>query len=151
MFVQGEAGAVVKDTASAIEYAQENGMDLVQIGFSNGMPVCKMVNYDKFMYDLRKKEKRNNKNKQELKEVRLKDNIADNDLNIKAKTISRILKEGDKVKVVLIYKGRAVTFISRGVEKLNELDGLIEQEHSLDVAPRIDGNKVYMMVSPKNK
>lgn len=134
----------------AMGMAQESGLDLVQVGGNQERAVCKVMDYNKFLYEQHKREKKNrSKNKQELKEVRLSDGTAENDLKVKAKNISRILKEGDKVQIVITYKGRMVSFISRGLDKLKDIEKLIEQAHIVDKAPKIEGNRVYMVLSPK--
>ena len=109
------------------------------------------MDYNKFLYEQKKKEKSNNKAKQETKEIRLSDTIAENDIKTKAKNVSRMLHDGDKVRVVIIYKGRQISFIRRGIEKLNNFDTYIEAAHSIDREPRIEGNRVFMVLAPKNK
>ena len=124
-------------------------MDLVQLNVSDGIAICKVLNYSKFLYEQKKREKNNNKDRQELKEVRLGDSTAENDIKIKARTASRILKEGDKVKVTITYKGRLISFINRGIDKLNEFQSYIEGNYTVDKKPTIEGNRCYMIISPK--
>ncbi len=135
----------------ALDMAQENNVDLVQMGTNGNVAVCKLIDYSKFCYEQKKREKtlKKNSNKQELKEIRFNDAIAANDLSIKAKSAGRILSEGDKVKVTITYKGRMVAFIKRGIDKLNEFESLIEVNHTIDKEPKIEGNRVYMILSPK--
>lgn len=134
--------------AKALEIAADNDLNLVQMT-EDETPVCKLMNYQKFLYDKRKAEKNKNKNKSELKEVKFNPSIADYDLAIKAKTASRILEEGDKVKVTITYKGRAVQFIKAGIDKLNKFETFVEHAHIVDRKPVIEGNRVYMIISPK--
>lgn len=133
----------------ALNMANEQGMDLVQLSTNNGIAVCKIINYSKFLYEQKKRGKMNNKDKQELKEVRIGDGTAENDIKVKAKTADRLLKEGDKVKVTITYKGRMIMFIKRGLDKLSEFDGFITYPHTIDVKPKIDGNRAIMILSPK--
>ena len=150
MLVGTDAGKPVEmSIAEALKMADENETDLVQMSEKDGVAVCKLMNYSKFIYEQHKKEKANAKAKQELKEVRISDGIADNDLKTKAKTASRIMDDGDKVKVVITYKGRSVAFIDRGIAKLEEFEKMIEKNHTVDKQPKIEGNRVYMILSPR--
>lgn len=138
------------DINAALSMADTEGLDLVQMSENNGTAVCKLMNYSKFLYDQKKKEKANNKGKQELKEVRMNDGTAENDLRIKAKTVSRLLKEGDKVKVSIIYKGRMIRLADqRGQERLIKFETMVEEPHNIDLKPKLDGNRVCMVLSPK--
>ena len=136
-------------TEDALQKANEQKLDLVQLSMSDGIPVCKIMNYSKYLYDQKKREKHNNKDRQDLKEVRMNDGTAENDLKVKAKTVDRILGEGDKVKISIVYKGRLQTFITRGLDKLTDFETYITHSHTVDVKPKIDGNRVIMVVSPK--
>lgn len=138
-------------TDEAISIARSDEMDLVQVSSKGNIAICKIMDYNKFLYEQKKKEKSNNKVKQETKEIRLSDTIAENDIKTKAKNVSRMLHDGDKVRVVIIYKGRQISFIRRGIEKLNNFDTYIEAAHSIDREPRIEGNRVFMVLAPKNK
>lgn len=145
----GNTGKSIISLQQALSKADEQGLDLVQLSLSDGIPVCKIMNYSKYVYDQKKRDKRNTKDKQELKEVRMNDGIAENDIKIKAKTVDRILDEGDKVKVAIVYKGRLQTFITRGLDKLTKFDTYITHPHTVDMKPKIEGNRVIMVVSPK--
>lgn len=145
----GKEGKQVVKLADALRAAQDDGMDLVQVSTADDMPVCKVMNYSKYLYDQKKRDKHNNKDRQELKEVRMNDGIAENDLKIKAKTVDRILGEGDKVKVSIVYKGRLQTFITRGLDKLTKFETFITHLHTVDMQPKIEGNRVIMVVSPR--
>lgn len=138
-------------TDEAISIARSDEMDLVQVSSKGNIAICKIMDYNKFLYEQKKKERSNNKVKQETKEIRLSDTIAENDIKTKAKNVSRMLHDGDKVRVVIIYKGRQISFIRRGIEKLNNFDTYIEAAHSIDREPRIEGNRVFMVLAPKNK
>ncbi len=147
----GSEGKITTTIEKAIESARKQELDLVQLSEKDGVAVCKLMDYKKYQFDQKKKEKRNNKDKQELKEVRIGDATAENDLKVKVKTADRILSEGDKVKVTITYKGRMQTFITRGIEKLVNFEKFMQQPHNVDLKPKIDGNRVIMVVSPKNK
>lgn len=135
----------------ALELAYELGLDLVQVSKTEGAdseaPVCKLMDYSKYLYE--QKKKKAHVVKQDIKEIRLSDSIAENDLKIKAKNVERILKSGDKVRVTITYKGRLVRYINRGVEKLRIFGENIGVNHVVDKEPQVEGNRVYMVLSPK--
>lgn len=149
MILVDNGETITMSMSEALSRARNEELDLVQVSSKDNVPICKLMDYKKFMYAQRKREKSNAKSKQELKEIRLSDVIADNDLKVKAKNVDRILGEGDKVKIVIPYKGRAMAFISRGIDKLKTFDTMIESAHSIDREPKIEGNRVYMVVSPR--
>ena len=91
------------------------------------IPVCKLINYQKFIYEQQKRSRQSKSAKVEMKEVRFNPVIADHDMEIKAKMASRILREGDKVRVVIPYKGRMTQYIANGIELMNKFDAMIEQ------------------------
>lgn len=131
--------------------AGEQDLDLVAMS-NDKIPACKIMDYAKFMFDQKKRAKENMKanraNRVELKEVKFNPNIAENDLSIKAKTASRLLSEGDNVKVTITYKGRMIQFISKGIDKINEFETLVEFKHSIKEPPKIEGNRVSMIITP---
>ena len=102
-------------TAEAIEKAYDEDMDLVMVAPNGNPPVCKILNYSKFKFEMAKKEKEAKKNQKivEIKEVRLSATIDVHDLEVKAKNANKFLKNGDKVKVSLKFKGREVRFIEK--------------------------------------
>ena len=127
--------------------AEDEGMNLVAMN-NDEIPVCKIMDYSKFLYNQQKKAKQATKNRSELKEIKFNPTIAEYDLGIKAKNASRILGEGDKVKVSITYKGRMMAQIKGGVEKLEYFEQQIEHPHNVDRKPQIEGNRVYMVISP---
>lgn len=131
----------------ALDIAAEQDMNLVTMNDAE-IPVCRIMDYSKFLYNKQKQIKKNLKGRTELKEVRFNPVIADNDLRVKAKTASRILSEGDKVKITITYKGRMNQNIRGGLAKLDEFESLVEYPHNVDSRPKIEGNKVHMMISP---
>lgn len=143
----GVEGYDIVTLDEALDIADNMGMDLVAMN-DNEVPVCKIMDYQKFQYEQRKRAKQSKANKAELKEVKFNPVIADYDMSIKAKTASRILSEGDKVKVTITYKGRMMQFIKTGVEKMESFESMIEYPHNIDRKPMIEGNRVYMIISP---
>ncbi|MBR1453196.1 MAG: translation initiation factor IF-3 [Lachnospiraceae bacterium] len=131
----------------ALNIADERELNLVAFN-ENEVPVCKILDYQKYLYNLEKKARENKKKKQELKEVKFNPFIADHDLEIKAKTADRLMGEGDKVKITITYKGRSMSQIKDGIDILNKFDTLVTIKHKIDKVPAIDGNRVCMILSP---
>lgn len=142
----------ILSTKKAIKIAEEEGLDLICISPNAEIPVCKIGNYSKYLYEQKKREKENKKKQKpvETKEIQIGDYTEINDLRTKAKMIDKFLKNKNKVKLSIRYKGRAVAHIANGPEKLNDLTKLITGEFVIDCQPKTAGNVVYMIISPKN-
>ena len=134
-------------TSEAISMAEEMGMNLVTMN-DDEVPVCKIMDYSKYLYNQKKKQRQNHSSKVEVKEVKFNPVIAEHDMQIKAKTAARILGEGDKVKITIAYKGRMMQMISSGIEMLNNFDSMVDVKHNMERKPTIEGNRVYMVISP---
>ena len=143
----GVEGYSVVSLDTALNLAKQRNLNLVTMN-DQEIPVCKIMDFQKFKYEQNKKQKQSKASKVELKEVKFNPVIADHDLEIKAKTASRILNEGDKVKVTITYRGRIISIINSGIDKLNEFEALVEAKHKVDKPPVIEGNRVYMVISP---
>ena len=142
----------ILSTKNAIKMAEEEGLDLICISPNAEIPVCKIGNYSKYLYEQKKREKENKKKQKpvETKEIQIGDYTEINDLRTKAKMIDKFLKNKNKVKLSIRYKGRAVAHIANGPKKLNDLTKLITGEFVIDCQPKTAGNVVYMIISPKN-
>ena len=145
-------GASIVNTVDALRDAEEQGLDLICINGSGDIPVVMIGDYSKYLYEKQKKEKENKKkaklNSQEIKEIQISDSIAENDLKTKAKNIDRILKEGDKVKLSIRYKGRMARYVSEGVERIEALEQMVTFKHKIDKPAKIEGTTVSMVISP---
>lgn len=148
-------GLIKMKLTDAIKIAEEQGYDVICINTNGDIPVVKIANYGKFQYEKSKKEKENKKkarlNAQQLKEIIISDSIAKHDLEIKAKNADRIINEGDKVKLTIKYRGRTVRLINNGPEMLQNLVEMMHSNYNIDKTPKIEGNKVSMVISPKKK
>jgi translation initiation factor IF-3 len=140
------------DLSEALNMADEQELDLICVSEKDDMIVAKIDDYSKMLYEKQKREKENRKkarlNSQELKEIQISNVIAEHDLLTKAKNASRILGNGDKVKLVITYKGRSIKLIGQGESKLYELTDKIETKFNVERAPKIEGNRVTMILSP---
>lgn len=136
----------------ALEKAYDEDMDLVLVAPNGNPPVCKILDYSKFKFEMAKKEKEARKNQKivDIKEVRLSASIDTHDLETKAKNANKFLKAGDKVKVSLKFKGREVRFVEKGKETILKFVEMLE-EGRLDKEPKLEGRFLNVIVLPKDK
>ena len=136
----------------ALEKAYDEDLDLVLVAPNANPPVCKILDYSKFKFEMAKKEKEARKNQKvvELKEIRLSATIDQHDLETKAKNANKFLKAGDKVKVSLKFKGREVRFVEKGKETILKFVEMLE-EGRLDKEPKLEGRFLNVIVLPKDK
>ena len=148
-------GLTLMSLDDAIALAEQTDEDVILVNDKGDIPVVKIGDYSKLLYEKQKREKENKKrarlNSQETKEIQIGDAIADHDLMVKAKHIDRILTDGDKVQISIKYKGRSVRFINEGPCKLQNLANLITVAYKVERTPRVEGNKVSMIVAPVKK
>ena len=139
-------------TTSALEKAYDEDLDLVLVAPNANPPVCKILDYSKFKFEMAKKEKEARKNQKvvELKEIRLSATIDQHDLETKAKNANKFLKAGDKVKVSLKFKGREVRFVEKGKETILKFVSMLE-EGKIDKEPKLEGRFLNVIVLPKDK
>ena len=137
----------------AQEIAVEKGMDLVKIAPQAKPPVCKIMDYGKFRFEQAKREKEARKNQRvvEIKEIRLTPNIDIGDLNTKVKNACRFLKDGDKVKVSVRFRGREVTHSSLGQDLLHRFAELCSECSTVEKQPKLEGRQMIMVLAPKRK
>ena len=143
----------VYKTGKAVEMAYELGLDLVNISPNANPPVCRVVDYNKFLYEQKKKQKelKANSKKQELKEIRFGPNTDDHDIAFKTKHAKSFLEEGNKVRAYVFFRGRSIMYMDRGRELImNFANGLIEEGIAkLDQPPKREGKKLVIILSPK--
>ena len=134
----------------AQEIAVEKGMDLVKIAPQAKPPVCKIIDYGKYRFEQAKREKEARKNQRvvEIKEIRLTPNIDIGDLNTKVKNACRFLKDGDKVKVSVRFRGREVTHSSLGQDLLHRFAELCSECSTVEKQPKLEGRQMLMFLAP---
>ena len=148
----GEQKGVI-NTYDAYRMAEEAGLDLVEVSPMANPPVCKILDFGKYRYEMEKKQKEAKKNQAvtKLKEVRMQSKIADNDVNTKSKAISEFLGEGNKVKVSIRFKGRTMTHPELGKEVLDTILVKLSDmgcAFNLDKSAFMEGKMMSMMLSP---
>lgn len=137
--------------AKAREIAEELELDLVEISPNAAPPVCRVVEYKKFLYEKKRKEKemKANSKQSEIKEVRFTPGTDDHDFDFKAKHAVKFLQEGNKVKAYVQFKGRAIMFKDRGELLLLKFAERLSEYGSLEGMPKMEGKRMLAMFAPK--
>lgn len=136
----------------ALDLAAQKKLDLVNIAPKAKPPVCKILDYGKYKYELQKKEKEAKKKQKttQVKEIRLSTFIEDHDIMVKAKTGAKFLKDGDKLKVSLRFRGREKDYVARGMEVMEKFAEAVSEVGTIDKKPNFEGRSLTMILTPKN-
>lgn len=139
--------------SEALKMAQDQQLDLVEISPQADPPVCKIIDYNKFLYDKKKKEKEMKAKSKvsEVKEIRFTPNTDDHDFDFKAKHAESFLKEGNKVKAYVQFKGRAIQFQDRGQLLLLKFADRLKEVGVLENMPKLEGRRMLALFAPKGK
>ena len=142
----------IMSAREANEIANKEGLDLVKISPNAVPPVCRIMDYGKYLFDKTKREKEQRKNQKivELKEVQLSMTIEQHDIDIKAKHATRFLNNGDKVKVSIRMSGRQQAYADRGVETENAFAQSLEEIAVIEKPAKVEGRNIIMILAPKN-
>ncbi|OQA07745.1 MAG: Translation initiation factor IF-3 [Firmicutes bacterium ADurb.Bin373] len=135
----------------ALRLAEEKQLDLVEISPAAKPPVCKIMDFGKYKYEQSKREKEARKKQKIIcvKEVKLRPNIEDHDFEVKAKNAIRFLKEGDKVKATIIFRGREIVHTQLGQKLLKRLAERVQDISLVERQPKLEGKNMIMILSPK--
>jgi translation initiation factor IF-3 len=141
----------VYPTSEALKMAQQMELDLVEISAQADPPVCKIIDYNKFLYDKKKKEKemKAKAKSAELKEIRFTPGTDDHDFDFKARHAENFLKEGNKVKAYVQFKGRAIMFKERGELVLLKFAERLADVGQVEGLPKLEGKRMLMVIAPK--
>ncbi len=137
----------------ALSIARDRQLDLVEVAKNANPPVCKVLDFGKYKYELNKRQKTINKNKkkQTQKEIRMQPKISDHDLNFKVRHIDQFLNEGNKVKVAIRFRGRELAYTQIGNGILNQIREMLTCTFVTDKEPSMEGNFMTMLLSPSSK
>ena len=137
--------------SEALKIARERGLDLIQIAESAIPPVCRVGEYGKYKYELEKKEKLLKKKQKviEVKEVRIRPQISEHDLQIKMSNIRRFFEEGCRVKINIMFKGREMAYQELGNKILQKLENELGSLFIVEQQPRLDGTNKIAILAPK--
>ncbi|MBS0487299.1 MAG: translation initiation factor IF-3 [Proteobacteria bacterium] len=146
-----QVGVLSRD--EALGMAQDVGLDLVEIQPNADPPVCRIMDFGKFKFEMQKKaHAAKRKTKQvEIKELKFRPSTEDGDYNVKMRNMKRFLEEGDKVKVVVRFKGREMAHTELGEQMVKRIQADIVNESVIESFPRFEGRQMVMMVAPKRK
>lgn len=151
--VIGEDGSQlgIMSARDAQELANQKNLDLVKISPSAVPPVCKIMDFGKYKYEMAKKEKESKKKQKviTIKEIRLRPSTDDHDLSTKAKMARKFLESGDKVKVSIRFRGRELGHKDLGLQTISKFIELVSDVGTPDKAPRLEGNNMTVNIDPK--
>jgi translation initiation factor IF-3 len=139
--------------AEAQRIANDQGLDLVEISPQADPPVCKVIDYNKFLYEKKKKEKEMKAKSKvsEVKEIRFTPNTDDHDFDFKSKHAENFLKDGNKVKAYVQFKGRAIMFKERGELLLLKFAERLVEVGTLESMPKLEGKRMFAIFAPKSQ
>ena len=142
----------IMSSKEANDIADKEGLDLVKISPSANPPVCRIMDYGKYLFDKTKREKEQRKNQKivELKEVQLSMTIEQHDVDIKAKNALKFLNNGDKVKVSIRMSGRQQAYFERGIETENRFAESLSEIAVIEKPAKVEGRNIIMILAPKN-
>lgn len=151
--IRTDGSSAVISRESALKEAENQGLDLYCINPNSNPPVCKILNYGKFQFEQKKKEKEISRNRKdtELKEIRFTPQTDTHDLETKAKQASKFLEKGNKLKVSLFVRGRMVTKMDLAEKTLKEFISMIGDAGIVEKQPVLEGKYYFCYISPKSK
>ena len=141
----------IMSAADAQRIANEQDLDLVKISPNATPPVCKIMDYGKFRFEQLKKEKEARKNQHvvDVKEIRMSPNIDTNDFNVKVRSAMKFLKDGNRVKVTVRFRGREMAHTDLGQKLLKDFGEACTELSNMEKAPKLDGRNMMMFLAPK--
>ena len=141
----------VMSTRDAIQLAREMELDLVEISPKADPPVCRIIEYKKFLYDQKKKQKEIKAKQQKVvvKEIRFGPNTDDHDFQFKLKHAKKFLQEGSKLKAYVFFRGRTIVFKERGEILLLKFAQELEEYGTVEQLPKLEGKRMTVMFNPK--
>jgi translation initiation factor IF-3 len=136
--------------AQAREVAKKHNLDLVEVAPTAEPPVCRLLDYGKYKYEQGKKERGARKSQRVslLREVRLRPKIGNHDFEAKARTVRKLLGEGDKVKITMLFRGREILHPELGWKLLQRMAGTVEEIASMEREPAMEGRRMTIILSP---
>ena len=138
-------------TNEAIEQANEIGLNLVEVSPNADPPVCKFLDVGKYRYEAQKKANaaRKTQKTQQIKEIKMRPNIDDHDYDVKMRSVTKFLEEGDKVKMTLRFRGREMAHQELGMNLLKRVQDDTAEIAKIEAYPRLEGRQMLMVLSPK--
>ena len=149
--IVGDGGSEVVSTKQALDMAHQQGVDLVEISPNANPPVCRLIDYSKFLYQQKKhqKEMKAKQVKVEVKEIRFGPQTDEHDYNFKLKHAKEFLEDGNKVRAYVFFRGRSILFKEQGEVLLLRFANDLEEYAKVEQLPRLEGKKMFLFLSPK--
>jgi translation initiation factor IF-3 len=149
---KGEQVGVVP-THEALRMARDRGLDLMEVSPNASPPVCKITDYGKFKYEKKKKEHEAKKKQTviKVKEIQLRPQTDDHDVEVKMRNIRKFLEEGDKAKITIMFRGREITHQELGLALLNRIRDDLADTIIVEQFPKLEGRQMIMMIAPGRK
>jgi translation initiation factor IF-3 len=146
----GEMVGVVS-LREGLDMAAEVGLDLVEVSPTADPPVCKILDFGKYKYEIQKKKNEARKKQKviDIKEIKLRPNIDDNDYNIKMRNMRKFLEDGDKVKITLRFRGREMAHQDLGVKVLDRVRAGLDDLAKVEQFPKMEGRQMVMVMAPR--
>lgn len=141
----------IMETEKALAMAEEAGLDLVEVSPNTSPPVCKILDFGKFKYELQKKASlaRKKQKVQDVKEIKMRPTIDTHDFEVKMKAFQRFIDDGDKVKVTVRFRGREMQHRDLGYDLLKRVEERVAELAKIDANARMEGRQMSMVFSPK--
>jgi translation initiation factor IF-3 len=144
-----QLGILTRD--EALRLAEEKGLDLVEIAARSSPPVCRIMDYGRFKYEQSKKQKqaRKHASSMELKEIKFRPKTEQHDMDFKVKHVRRFLEEGNKCRLVIVFRGREIVHPETGVAVLNRVVDATQDIATVEVRPSLEGKRMMMILGPR--
>jgi len=130
--------------------ARDRGLDLMEVSPNAQPPVCKICDYGKFKYEKKKKEQTAKKKQTviKVKEIQLRPQTEEHDLEYKFKNVRQFLEDGDKAKITIMFRGREITYVDQGFKIMKQLIEMVKDVGIVEAPPKIEGKKLIMVLAP---
>lgn len=139
----------IYSTQSALSLAEAMELDLVCVSMNVNPPVCRIISYEKMIYQQKKRQKEQSKNKTEVKEIRFTPTIGEHDYGFKLKHAQEFLKKGNKVKALVFFSGREINYKKQGEELLQRFISDLSDVSKIESQMRLEGRRMFVILSPK--
>lgn len=141
----------VMPTRDALQIALEKGLDLVEVAPTAQPPVCRIMDYGRFKYEQAKRDReaRRNQHVVNIKELKMRPRIDDHDFEVKVRSGERFLKDGDKIKCTIMFRGREIVHSQLGREVLRQLAERLQEFGVVEAEPRLEGRNMTMILAPR--
>jgi translation initiation factor IF-3 len=137
----------IMPVADALKIAGERGLDLVEVAANVKPPVCRILDFGKYRYQLSKKQTQ--KKSADIKEIKIRPQITEHDLGLKVKNVRRFLDEGNKAKIMMFFRGREIVRPELGMKVFEKILGTLTGKFNVEQSPKFEGKNITMILTPK--